>query len=699
MSKAEQAEAPSSSNNKAESDGIDKTESHDTSDADDPAEASGARVESVNDDAQKVEKAVMSPEEREAARKKYENWPLKNISEPHDHDVLYGRGGGTNHHPGNKRYRKMVEDKKLDYVNSKRLDKPLVALEIIKAWREQEPPGRFLKLDEKTGMWFDVGDKKAREKTSQALREKAPLIRKQQEEERMAEEGEEDIKTTRFAEGTKDGSSNTVRKPGLARDTSLGPLAAESVTTLDGFSWQDGIGSNEGTGDVSSAPSVASEPQQPPPPPPPQSQQPPYPPGPPPYPTHSGGLPPPEYGHYRYPSHGNMGPPPSYGPDDRRMQFTSSGRYESWGSLPPPGSMPSSPLHSAGRLPSGGSWGAPEHGMASREHSLGQFPLPHASIGHPAPYAAFDGRVASGPYGHYPPPYGPPVYHYSGGAPPPPPPAYRAPPPNGYNASHTRSPSSTHSIDPAVASAWSGRPEAEIVKTLSEEEFESEKKPARLVESKPEIIKRATSNQNETFETKPDRVGPSVKRAALNRDSSRASNRLKEICFPGQFSNGRFDAAKEMNELSEDMNRSRLSGDRARPLTIDEDDRKITFGSLNSIGDDNSDSFNRDSLEVSGRGSISDLHAMDLAVKPKPLSVTSRSSTIEGLALDVIDDVLLRPEPAERTTTMDFVMADLQKPGSLTLDSRMTTTDFLQIVNEPIADDDPAIFSGKRQAV
>ena len=103
--------------------------------------------------------------------------------------------GGTNHHVGNKRYRKMVEDRKLDYVNSKRLDKPLVALSIIREWRAQDPPGRFLKIDEKTGLWNDVGDKKAREKTSQALREKAPLIRKQQEEEKnaqkRAENGEE----------------------------------------------------------------------------------------------------------------------------------------------------------------------------------------------------------------------------------------------------------------------------------------------------------------------------------------------------------------------------------------------------------------------------------------------------------------------------------------------------------------------------
>ena len=83
----------------------------------------------------------------------------------------------------------MVEDRKIDYVNSKRLDKPMVALEIVRTWRSQDPPGRFLKLDEKTNRWNDVGDRKAREKISQALREKAPQIRKQQEEDKLRKEG------------------------------------------------------------------------------------------------------------------------------------------------------------------------------------------------------------------------------------------------------------------------------------------------------------------------------------------------------------------------------------------------------------------------------------------------------------------------------------------------------------------------------
>lgn len=43
---------------------------------------------------------------------------------------------------------------------------------IVRAIRNGDPPGRFLKKDATTQKWFDIGDKKAAEKTSQALREK-----------------------------------------------------------------------------------------------------------------------------------------------------------------------------------------------------------------------------------------------------------------------------------------------------------------------------------------------------------------------------------------------------------------------------------------------------------------------------------------------------------------------------------------------
>lgn len=59
-----------------------------------------------------------------------------------------------------------------DYVRAPKIQKPSVARVIVRAIRNGDPPGRFLRKDEKTGKWVDIGDKKAAEKTSQALREK-----------------------------------------------------------------------------------------------------------------------------------------------------------------------------------------------------------------------------------------------------------------------------------------------------------------------------------------------------------------------------------------------------------------------------------------------------------------------------------------------------------------------------------------------
>jgi hypothetical protein len=73
-----------------------------------------------------------------------------------------------------------VEDKKMEYFNaSTRKEKMAISRDIVSAWRDQNPPGRFLIKDElNTGLWNDVGDQKAREKISQALREKGPEFRR-----------------------------------------------------------------------------------------------------------------------------------------------------------------------------------------------------------------------------------------------------------------------------------------------------------------------------------------------------------------------------------------------------------------------------------------------------------------------------------------------------------------------------------------
>ena len=107
------------------------------------------------------------------------NYVRENIRTPHNHDVLCGRGGGTNNHIGNEKFRDLVNQKKRDYLNSSKREKPLVSKSIVDEIRNMSPPGRFLQKNEATNLWFDIGDQKAREKTSQALREGAPEIRKE----------------------------------------------------------------------------------------------------------------------------------------------------------------------------------------------------------------------------------------------------------------------------------------------------------------------------------------------------------------------------------------------------------------------------------------------------------------------------------------------------------------------------------------
>ena len=92
-----------------------------------------------------------------------------------DNDVLCGRGGESNHHFGNITFRACVKACQPAYIEAKRRDKPFIAQRIVLVVRRLG--GRFLKKDRDTNTWRDVGNVKAREKTSQALREGAPELR------------------------------------------------------------------------------------------------------------------------------------------------------------------------------------------------------------------------------------------------------------------------------------------------------------------------------------------------------------------------------------------------------------------------------------------------------------------------------------------------------------------------------------------
>jgi hypothetical protein len=104
------------------------------------------------------------------------------VKEPVDNDVLCGRGGSINSHPGNERFRTLVEKRKRVYLTARfKREKRLIANSIVSEIRAIQ--GRFLQRDPKSGLWKDIGDEKARDKTSQALRENAPSIRAEIEDE------------------------------------------------------------------------------------------------------------------------------------------------------------------------------------------------------------------------------------------------------------------------------------------------------------------------------------------------------------------------------------------------------------------------------------------------------------------------------------------------------------------------------------
>jgi hypothetical protein len=114
-------------------------------------------------------------------------------------DVLCGRGGLTNHHPGNVFFRRLVRIKQEAYLKASKREKAGVAKEIVELIRGLSPSGRFLKKDSKNpGVWVEIGDRKAREKTSQALREGAPELREELNSDKN--QGEDDL----FVDGLHD---------------------------------------------------------------------------------------------------------------------------------------------------------------------------------------------------------------------------------------------------------------------------------------------------------------------------------------------------------------------------------------------------------------------------------------------------------------------------------------------------------------
>lgn len=90
-------------------------------------------------------------------------------NEINPNDVLCGRGGLTNSHAGNKMFRDVVAEYQLEYLRARKNDKKDIARRIVA--RIKGNGGRFLQRHPSSRVWSIASEKKAVEKTSQALRE------------------------------------------------------------------------------------------------------------------------------------------------------------------------------------------------------------------------------------------------------------------------------------------------------------------------------------------------------------------------------------------------------------------------------------------------------------------------------------------------------------------------------------------------
>jgi hypothetical protein len=116
--------------------------------------------------------------------------PLEGIVMINESDIICGRGGLSLKHPGNAAYRKIVSLNKEIYATCPKTEKLRISKSIVAAVRDIN--ARFLEredgkvshsLDEKDEdgnpvTWRDIGNKRAIEKTSQALREGQPKLLK-----------------------------------------------------------------------------------------------------------------------------------------------------------------------------------------------------------------------------------------------------------------------------------------------------------------------------------------------------------------------------------------------------------------------------------------------------------------------------------------------------------------------------------------
>lgn len=89
------------------------------------------------------------------------------IHEPHEDDILNGRGASVNAHRGNTKFRALCFARKPEFEAGNHAAKRRIATEIV----NQTQPGRFLKRKQDKGPWYELSKQKAILKACQVMRD------------------------------------------------------------------------------------------------------------------------------------------------------------------------------------------------------------------------------------------------------------------------------------------------------------------------------------------------------------------------------------------------------------------------------------------------------------------------------------------------------------------------------------------------
>lgn len=149
--------------------------------------------------------------------------------QPHENDILMGRGGKNNQHVGNEKLRGLARLQSENYRAASKKGKSCISRDLVKQVRNLNPPGRFLKKNNGTGAWEDVGDDVAREKASQVLRDAVSFSIQPEMEERCEskayhpiEELSDDVRRSVYhpIEELSDDARRSASAPPILRETS-----------------------------------------------------------------------------------------------------------------------------------------------------------------------------------------------------------------------------------------------------------------------------------------------------------------------------------------------------------------------------------------------------------------------------------------------------------------------------------------------